>query len=275
MTRLKTEWIQNIEHDVKKWDASLKELTGAGLWELAMRGNGGNSEIEKERGRCRVGAISITSGQGVISTFAESVAAIVDALGFEVYVSKKTDVNGIYEARNWGADIVFVADDDRFLALNLKNSYLGENDRGTARGYVEALRGMMEKNGLGDIAGRKVLLLGYGRVGREIEAYLLNKGAEPVIYDRDKDIQKELEGKQSIDSADKIKEYDLIMDATSTGPWISKDMLHPEALIAAPGIPFSLDEEAKKHFQGRWIHDKLPIGIAGMLVSAMGGEDGK
>ena len=122
-----------------------------------------------------------------------------------------------------------------------------------------------------------ILLLGYGRVGREIEKYLLEKEARLVIYDKDEDIRRKIlaQGKVFLEKIEDMKRYELIMDATSTGPWITTDMLHKDVFIAAPGIPFSLDEETREDFQGRWVHDNLPIGTAVMLAYALGEEDGK
>lgn len=278
MTRLKTEWIENIRYEAEDWDNALRDQTGAGLCELALRGSGtSRKEFEKAKKNCPVGVVSITGGQGVIGTFAESVASIVSAMGFTAEVAEKTDVNGFYEACSRGAHVVFMADDNRFLAVNLTKKALGENDRSTARGYVEALEGMMEKRGNVGLKGQTVLLLGYGRVGREIEKYLLEKEARLVIYDKDEDIRRKIlaQGKVFLEKIEDMKRYELIMDATSTGPWITTDMLHKDVFIAAPGIPFSLDEETREDFQGRWVHDNLPIGTAVMLAYALGEEDGK
>ena len=193
MTRLKTEWIENIRYEAEDWDNALRDQTGAGLCELALRGSGtSRKEFEKAKKNCPVGVVSITGGQGVIGTFAESVASIVSAMGFTAEVAEKTDVNGFYEACSRGAHVVFMADDNRFLAVNLTKKALGENDRSTARGYVEALEGMMEKRGNVGLKGQTVLLLEYGRVGREIEKYLLEKEARLVIYDKDEDIRRKI-----------------------------------------------------------------------------------
>lgn len=278
MTRLKSEWIKDIEHEVEEWNRTLLSSTGAGLLELAAKGSGiGVDMLTEAIAHCRVGVVSITGGQGIIGTFAESVAAIVTAMGFGADVAKRTDVDGFYEVQSRGANVVFMADDDRFLAVNLDTNTLGENDRSTACGYTEALEGMMGKRNRGSLKGQKVLLLGYGRVGREIETYLYQKGASVVIYDRNEEVCRGLseKGKDYLRSPEEIKGYEFIMDATSTGPWISKDMLREDVLIAAPGIPFSLDEEAREHFKGQWIHDNLPIGTATMLAFALGERHGK
>lgn len=52
---------------------------------------------------------------------------------------------------------------------------------------------------------------------------------------------------------------------TSEGHHRNRDMLHPEAWIAALGIPLSLDNEACKTYADRLIHDPLQIGVAPML----------
>jgi len=66
-------------------------------------------------------------------------------------------------------------------------------------------------------------------------------------------------------SPDEIKRYKYIIDATNQGGWLHREMLHPEAWIAAPGIPLSLDQDAYETFSDRLIHDPLQIGVASML----------
>ncbi len=48
--------------------------------------------------------------------------------------------------------------------------------------------------------------------------------------------------------------------------FVSKTViLHVDVRIAAPGLPLSLDDEAREALKGQYVHDLLEIGTAGML----------
>lgn len=275
MTRLITEWIRDMKDRVEAWDESLDRQVGGGLVFIAAKGAGrSEGEIVAAREKTKIAVIPITSGQGIIEEFSRSVASILEQMKFDVFITKHTDVAGIYEAKQRDADIVYLADDDRYIAMNLQNKRIGENDRATARGYTEVLEGMSLKTRGEGIRGKEVLILGYGRVGHEMYDYLEEKGAGITVYDYNEDRQNDLrrEKRKMITSARKIRNYSLILDATSTGHWINPEMLADDVLIAAPGIPFSLDYEAEQKFKGRYVHDNLEIGTAVMLAYALGEE---
>jgi len=66
-----------------------------------------------------------------------------------------------------------------------------------------------------------------------------------------------------------MKRFKTVVDATNRGGWIHKGMLHPDAWIASPGIPLSLDDETCAEYEDRIIHDYLEIGAAVMLGLAL------
>ncbi len=262
MTRLITEWILDMEEGCKRRDLELKEKTGLSLLELAAKAAGRSPlELRRLSGDALVAAVPVTAGLGVIGQFAQSVAAIVRSTGFNCIVMEKSDVNGIYEAYTTGADLIFIADDDRFLAMNTKAPKIGENNLATAAGYVAALEAMINKKNA-DIKDAPVLVLGYGPVGRHAEEILLAKGARVTVFDKDP-----FQGKPN--RPQDIIHFPYIIEATPESAWIHKEMLAPDALIAAPGIPLGLDAEAAEQFKNQLVHDMLDIGTATMLAMAL------
>ena len=267
MTRLITEWISDMEQTAADWDESLRRRAGLGYKELAARVSGcGMEALSQAADAYKVAVVPVTSGLGTIDTFSESVAAIVRAMGFEAFVTEATDVNGIYEACRRGADILYMADDDRYIALNLRNGKVGDNDIATARGYAEVLFQMA-----GSLKGEDAAVLGYGIIGPLMAQALMEKGAQVWIYDKDpaKRELAEADGCRWIETPEELSKFRFIGDATSEGAWIHKGMLPPEVRMAAPGIPFSMDEEMQRQLDGQYIHDLLEIGTAVMLGLAI------
>ena len=266
MTRLTEDWIINMETEMKDYERSLLEKTGMTLTALAAAAS--DVPIDKLAllaENTRVGVIPFTSGLGVIGSFSESVAAICSSLDFNAFVTKATDADGLYEACRHGAEILFMADDNRFIALNIKTGVMAENSRATALGFVEALRGAAIS-----LADQQVLVIGCGVVGQEALFRLLAMGANPVVFDHNPKVLKDMadRGYEVIADAGQIAAYPLVYDATSEGGWLTAAMLHPDVMIAAPGVPLSLNQEAFERYQDRLIHDCLPIGVATMLAMA-------
>ena len=262
MTRLITEWILDMEEGCQRRDLELKEKTGLSLLQLAAKAAGREpSELRRLSGDVLIAAVPVTAGLGVIGQFAQSVAAILRTTGFNCIVTEKSDVNGIYEAYTTSADMIFIADDDRFLAINTKSQKIGENNLATAAGYVAALEAMMNKKNI-EMKEAPVLILGYGPVGRHAEEILLSKGARVTVFDKDP-----FQGKPN--RPQDIIHFPYIIEATPEPAWIHKEMLAPEALISAPGIPLGLDEEAAEQFKAQLVHDMLDIGTATMLAMAL------
>jgi len=166
MTRLKEDWIEDIEKNISDCQNYLKEKTGRNFRTI----------IEGYIWPCqtlKVAVIPVTQGEGIIGHFSESVASIIRAMDFEVFITEGTDVSGIYEANCKNADVIFMADDSRFIAWNLKTGKIADNNMATALGYVNILEGA-----LGSLEKKEVLLLGYGVVGEEIEKVLKVKKAD-------------------------------------------------------------------------------------------------
>ena len=298
MTRLITEWLTPIQKNVYHWDERLQELTGCSLASLAFKAalsdplrkidystipagaEEGGSECNPAAGK-KAAVVTITSGEGEIGSFASSVAAILKAIGMDAKTTEQKDIAGIYEALSGKYDLIFMADDDRYIAMNTRNGNCGENDRCTALGYLQALeechckriikeRPEMKLTGP-SFAGEQVLLMGFGRVGRVMYDLLRSKGADITVFDSDIRIRKELDrlGIKQIRDTAGIAEFSLIVDLTSEGDWLDPSMLRDNVIIAAPGVPLSISESRLDGFRGILIHDDLEIGTAVMAMHAL------
>ena len=269
MTRLKTEWIDYMLDGMNDYNNSLKTKTGFDLAGLTMD----TFEIPKERydrlaGSLLISAVPVTQGEGIIGSFSDSVAAIVRSMGFRAYVSEDTDVEGIYGSILMDADVIYMADDTRYLAFSRDNGSFGENNYATALGFIMVLKAMMKKAGL-DISKEKILVIGNGLVGEEAVQILLNHGIDFDMYDKDpKAVEafKDLDtGKYTLSSPDEIKNYRFILDFTNEGGWLKDEMLTEDVIYASPGVPLSLDEKAAERLQNTAVYDNLEIGTAMML----------
>ena len=262
MTRLRTEWIEDISERMSSYNETLKQRTGVDLSELmSVSFNLREDTVYNEKMHRKVFVVPITQGEGLIDKFSDSVAAVINSMGFEASVTEKADVDGVYEATLKGADIIFMADDIRYMALNIKNGKKGENDYCTALGYVEVLF-QMAKHRKRKIEKNDILILGYGNLGQHAERILLERGFKPKVYDKLESVN------QSI-KMEEIKDYKYVLDFTNEGEWLDIDKLNKDVLYASPGVPLSLNNKAVKKLKDKAVYDVLEIGTAVMLGSAI------
>lgn len=268
MTRLTEKDIAGLGREISGYEIGLEKKTGMNLAEIACfaAGISLNCFIEAAKSY-QVSVTPVTAGKGVIGGFVHSVASIVETLGFPVSVTKNTDISGFYEAVSEGREIIFMADDDRFIALNLRTKKMADNGEATGRGYVSALYGMAQ--GLKECP---VLVLGYGQVGSKAVDFLLELGAHVAVYEQDPGklgllMTRHIPIEKNLVQA--LPRYRYLVDATPDAGFISLETMHPEAMIAAPGIPLGLTAGAYEQFKERVIHDPLQIGVAAMLALAV------
>ena len=267
MTRLITEWIDDIKNTAKAKEGALKEKTGLDYVALAAKSGGWSvADIERAAQHIKIGVVPVTSGQGIIGSFSEAVAAVTSAMGFPSFVTECADVSGIYEAHKREADILFMADDERYIALNINKKKMADNNFATAAGYMTAL-----EEASGSLAGKEVLLLGFGVLGQEFMKRLMKRGISVTGYDTDANRLKAMgwSGASTLEDLEDMKRFKIVIDATNQGGWIHQGMLHPDAWIASPGIPLSFDEAVYQIYEKRIIHDYLEIGTAAMLGLAL------
>lgn len=268
MTRLTTDLIKDMENTVSEWNEDLRNISGLDLCGISdMVGKQIEGETERLSQYYTVGVVPITSGLGTIDTFSQSVAAICMSMGFNAFVTDNSDVNGFFEARCKDADIIFMADDDRYLAVNLLNGKVGDNNIGTAYAFVALLNNMAKKHNNESLKNRNVAVLGYGIIGQLMATAIEEIGGASIIYDKNQD-KKSIalaDGFGWIDNSNELINYSYVVDGTNEGSWLKSDMLHPDVYMAAPGIPLSLEAESQKTLKGRYVHDLLEIGTAAMI----------
>ena len=275
MTRLQSDDILNIPSQLEAYDEELLAKTGYNLRQIACRA----VELKEEDGlavisRLRVGVVPIRWGQGVIEGFCEATAGIISHLGFDTFVAGQADISGLAEAYETNADVIFLSDDNDFVALSTYTRQYVHNAEATGKGFAAGLDLMV-----GGLSGQKVLVLGCGSVGRSATATLLSYGAKPSIYDINSEYSRELAGSIAGPDSDRITiEQDfrsalaghrLIVDATNAAEIIHAVDISPQTFIVAPGMPPGLSRDALNKVSDRLLHDPLQIGVATMGMATV------
>jgi len=276
MTRLLATDIKDIPNSLTAYDANLMAKTGCSLFHIACHATG--VSVETIRGsieKARVGVIPITTGLGRLQGFCDAVAAIADHIGCQAFVCQQTDVAGMVEAITSNADIIMLADEQRFIALNLNTGTIADNAVATGRGFVTALQQMAGYS----LKDRQVLVLGCGPVGQNAVYSLLEYGSAVSVYDIDplKSTSLKTAGgpdpngtvRWATDLEDALLKHALIVDATPAEAFIRSRHIKDNTMISAPGVPLGLDQAAQTAIGDRLIHDPLQIGVASMLTMAV------
>jgi pyrrolysine biosynthesis protein PylD len=261
MTRLTPKMIEDVPLHVPDRDTVLRKILGFGLRDLAFYSLGIDPKMDVSK--LTIGVVPVTSGEGVTQGFSLSVLAIVEHIGFHGFITKECDIAGLSEATRKGADIVMMADDKEFIALNLKEGRSADNTLATAMAYFTAF-----KMAMGGVNGKEVLLIGVGRIGLQVLDMLTREGARVTIIDKDDDriaaVMRKFPGVvvgKDIETA--VKEANAFINASPAsipGKWIKKG-----AVVSSPGMPYSFDREGEERI-GKLIHDPLPTGVAVMAV---------
>jgi pyrrolysine biosynthesis protein PylD len=274
MTILRAQDIAGIAGGLASYDAELQSILGCGLKELALKavGRGGKS-FEAKAFTKRVAIIPMTCGKGRITGFCETLQSIALHLGFSAFITRATDVSGIAEAFDSGADILLHADDERYIAIDLRSRRVVDNAESTGMGFACGLALMA-----GGVESRMVLVVGGGPVGRAASAALLKMGGGVALFDIDPvAAQTAASSLQSPHNMPVIVEenlgrafqnYRLILDATPEAAFIDCDNICAETFIAAPGVPLGVTEAAALLLGRHLLHDPLQIGTATMLVDS-------
>ncbi len=267
MTRLTTEDVEALTERLDEFEAGLRDLTGLGLRELAM-GTVAHPPVCVPLYGVRVAAVPITSGEGVIGGFCDCVVAILRHLGCDAWATAQPDVRGIKEAYDGAANVVFLADDVRFIALNTRNGRCVDDDPATADGYVTALEAAA-----GSLLNRNVLLLGLGPVGRAAARRLVSRGAVVEVVEPDGSrLTAALEvglKLRPVTLAEGLARCDLIFDATPSGGFIDAGDVSSTSVAAVPGLPSAFTPAAQALLGLRHIHEPLAIGVAVMAARAL------
>ncbi len=320
MTRLKTIDIEDIGKSLKTYDRDLKCRTNFNLAEIAAMACGrmdynhkydykhGNKydhqydykydhkhdheHIYKTIRSFRICVVPVNSGLGIITNFSETVCAILNHMGFPASITAAADTSGVAEAFERNADAVMMADDHRFVGLNLHNRKVADNSEATGRAFATALGLMAKRHGGTGLGGKDALIMGCGPVGASAAATLRNAGARVALYDIRREAAEQLQRtlndrvKQSLSSDSPVSAYSPvnvekniedallrhrhIVEATPVGDTISEAFVFPDTMLAAPGVPLGLTQKARLTISdNHLIHDKLELGVAVMAVSLL------
>lgn len=263
MTRLVEEDINTLIINLKAYDGTLKQQTGMALVDIAMGAVGRKKPFRS----LKVAVVPVTSGLGIIDGFSDTVCGILRYCGIDAYVTQSTDVGGIQEAYRMGAEMIFMADDDVCSAFAVGSNAYSDNGYATGIGFAAALEiAMREKK-----EAKNVLVLGLGPVGRSAAEYLQQNGCDVWVYDTNPNATEDFLAshpgvKQLSDSRDK-KKFTYIYDATPVAHVIGKEDVTEKTVIAAPGMPLGVDEDARKI--ATVIHNPLELGILTMYCDCL------
>jgi pyrrolysine biosynthesis protein PylD len=267
MTRLTETDVTTLTRDLDAFEARLREATGLGLRGIALRAAVDDTRCVQLHG-ARIAAVPMSSGQGFIPGFSECVAEILTHLGCDAWVTAQPDVRGIQAAVAAGAGVLFLADDHRFIALNVTRGCSVDDDPATADGYVAALDAAA-----GGLAGRRVLLLGLGPVGRAAARRLISLDAVVLVAEPDSerlaaalDVGLEIE---PVELAAGLERCDLVFDASPAAGIVDVGDVKPETIAAVPGLPSAFTPAAQEVLGVRHIHEPLAIGVAVMAARAL------
>lgn len=288
MTRLTEDDVRDLIARLAVFERDLVAATGLTLGELAQRTvdvdralvagrelvatSGGFAGLAATAAvpfdGARVAAVPVTTGEGLIPGFCECVVAILRHLGCGARVTTLPDVRGLQEAADGGNEVVFVADDVRFIALDIRSGRCADDDPATADGYVTALAAAV-----GGLAGRPVLLLGLGPVGRAAGSRLAALGADLLVVDPDAAAVSRAAGEGLVFSRVALDEglarCDLLFDATPAAEIVAASDLRRGMTAAVPGVPSAFDAGARELLGVRHIHEPLAVGVAVMAARAL------
>jgi pyrrolysine biosynthesis protein PylD len=275
MTRLKSDDINDIVSGLDAYDTELLKKTNCTLMQLAIEAAGHDeSHIRKIIPCCRAMVIPMTCGKGIIQGFSETLAAIATHIGFRGEVTTATDVAGLAEALKKKAEIIVLADDNQFIAVNLKTRHFSDNSDATGKGFAT---GLMLMHGYRHE--KRVLVLGLGPVGQSAAREIIRRGGKVTLFDINRGLCREIADElKSLPGADvevtsnfrsAVLAHPCILDATPAPGIIDTDVIRHDSMIASPGVPLGLTSGAREKVSGRLLHDPLQIGTATMLVAAL------
>jgi 3-methylornithyl-N6-L-lysine dehydrogenase len=259
MALLTPEDLINIKIQLQEADSTVRRVTGLDIKGVSEALYGTSPHHEK------IGIVPITSGNGVIGNFSASLQAITQYFGFESFVTGTSDVSGYYEAVQNDAEIILMADDYTFIAHNLKNGKIANNQPCTGIIYAEIASRYLKTDS------KEVLVIGLGKVGFPGAAHLVNKGFKVYGYDADKSILEKAVSNLGIIPLDPKQpgKFSLIFEATPYANTIPEAVLSENCVVSTPGIPCAISQELQEKYKVELVMEPLGIGTVSMLYSVL------
>lgn len=259
MALLTPDDLTNINKQLQEADSAVRKVTGLDIKGVckALYGTSPGSE--------KVGIVPVTSGNGIIGNFSASLHAITRYFGFDSFITDMPDVSGYYEAVRNGAEIILMADDHTFLAHNLKNGKIANNQLCTGTIYAEIASRHLKADS------KDVLVVGLGKVGFPGAAHLVYKGFQVYGYDADETLLKRTVSNLGIIpfNLENPKKFSIIFEATPCANTIPEAVLSENCVLSTPGIPCAISEELRKKYDVQLVTEPLGIGTASMLYSVL------
>ena len=195
-------------------------------------------------------------------------------MGFIARVSDKPDVSGIAFAFENKADAIMMADDNRFVGINLNTKSVVDNSEMTGQVFASAMDLMAD-----GINQKDVLVIGCGSVGEAAARKLLSFNAKlsltDINYNTAQLLAKKLSRPEQKDKIivlkqeDNILSYKYILEATPSENTITDSLLSELTVVASPGVPLGVSAKGCKILNDHLIHDKLELGVAAMAVALL------
>lgn len=262
MALLTPEDLENINKQLQEADSSVRRVTGLDIKGVCKDFYGTTPCCEK------VGIVPVTSGNGIIGNFSASLHAITEYFGFDSFVTDMPDVSGYYEAVRNGAQIILMADDNTFLAHNLKNGKIANNQPCTGIIYAEIASRYLKTDS------KNVLAVGLGKVGFPGVAHFVRKGFKVYGYDADRKLLDKTVSNLGItlfdpDNPENPRKFSIIFEATPCADTIPESVISENCVISTPGIPCAISKELQKKHGVELVMEPLGIGTASMLYSVL------
>ena len=303
MTRLIESDVRSLTAHLIKVEAALVRLTGCDFVALGARACGVGEGVARDAlANASVAVVPITTGEGLIPGFAECVAAICAHLGCHARVTVASDVAGFAETLRFGDDLVFAADDRKFLAFDFARRTVADDDPCTAWAYAAALDraagvagakavagagGMTGAKGVAcaaagesvvdadGVAGKPVLVIGLGPVGTAAAVRLVELGADVFVAELDKAHLERVAGELEITPVslvDGLARCRLVLDATPSADLIDADWVRGDGVVSSPGLPPGVTPAAATALGDRLVHEPLALGVAAMALHGLFAE---
>ena len=276
MTRLREEEICKIACDLEAYDEMLIKKTGVTLRGLACLAAGIDEQnFVRLAAVCRAAVVPISSGEGIINGFSRVVRKILVHLGVRTTITVDSDVTGLTQAYREKKELVFLADDRKFIAINTIDRTVQDNAQATGAGYAWGLNLMA-----GGLKDRSVLVMGLGPVGSSAARMISRLGGRVSVCDIDETVLKRFEKQLNEREAERITiennsgafigRYRLLLDATPAPNLIRDEHIYPDTFVSAPGIPLGLTDQAVFNLSSNhFLHDLLEIGVATMTAASL------